>query len=191
MKWFLEDLNTAGKFKIETRSNGLIRVPKELDNENAAWLEIVDNLETIQQPVWVVDVNDELVLDVDGNAIQSTDANEDLIFEDIVINRGKILVVNETTKASIQAQDALDVTQKVREGKLDSIRAIREPLMKDVDIMVNELALGDRLDTAAIKQYRDALKALTDPHKDVNGDVTSNIDTLADDLSDLVLPIKP
>ena len=198
------------------------------EGEDIRWMEHVDDLETIQVPVYVVDESGEIVLDESGNPTQALNTSEELavdeegnpvyqvdengdpildengdpiqavtivygdpIFEDQVINHGKKLQVNETTKASIQAQDISDAAQKTREAKLQAIRSLREPLMKEIDIMVNELTLGDRADTAAIKTYRDELKTLTDPYKDVDGNATSAIDALADDISDLVLPTKP
>jgi len=166
-------------------------VGRMIPGEDIRWIEQVDNLVTEQHPVWAVDVNGDIVLDTNGNQVQSTDVNGNLVFDSVVMNYGKILVVNDATKAAVQAQDVIDALQKVREGKLEAIRATRNPLMKDVDIMVNEIALGDRVDIAAVKAYRDSLKAITDAYKDVNGDVTPAIDALADDLSDLVLPVKP
>lgn len=90
--------------------------------------------------------------------------------------------------------DSAKVAAKVqagREAKLSKMRSQRAAKIAEVDIMVNELALGKRADTSAVSDYRDALLAITDDYKDENGAATADIDALAADLSDLIWATKP
>jgi hypothetical protein len=81
--------------------------------------------------------------------------------------------------------------QASREAKLQLIRDMREPKLQEVDVMVNELSLGERSDGSAIALYRTQLMSITDSYKDENGDATAALDALEADLSDLVWPMKP
>lgn len=81
--------------------------------------------------------------------------------------------------------------QRQREAKLSLMRSQRDAKMKDVDVMVNELVLDERVDGAAIAAYRTALKVITDDYKEQDGSASSGCDTLEADLSDLVWPIAP
>lgn len=81
--------------------------------------------------------------------------------------------------------------QAEREAKLSLMRSKRDEKLKEVDIMINELALAERSDSAAIAAYRTALKAITDDYKDGNGDADSTCDALEADLSDLTWPTAP
>lgn len=83
--------------------------------------------------------------------------------------------------------------QANRDHKLSLLRAERNIKISDVDIMCNELALGIRADTAAVEAYREDLKNITDSYKDGEdpNKGTSALDSIADDLSDLVWPTKP
>ena len=93
-------------------------------------------------------------------------------------------IVEDTVKtaAKLQAQ---------REAKLSLMRKMRDEKLLDVDVMVNELALGERSDTSAIATYRTALKNITNDYKDVNGAADSTCDSLEADLSDLTWPTAP
>lgn len=81
--------------------------------------------------------------------------------------------------------------QAEREAKLSLMRSMRDEKLKEVDIMINELALAERSDSAAIAAYRTALKEITDDYKDGNGDADSTCDALEADLSDLTWPTAP
>lgn len=99
-------------------------------------------------------------------------------------------------KAQDDGQGGIEIVEDVqprRDAKLFLMRDMRDVAMKDVDIMCNELATGDRADQAAVKLYRDQLLGLTDAYKDGQDPMkgTSALDALEDDLSDLVMPAKP
>lgn len=82
--------------------------------------------------------------------------------------------------------------QAERNQKLAEMRSQRDSKMKDADHLVNDLAVGDRSDAAAISAYRQALKDITNPYKDADpSQGTAALDALADDLSDLSWPEKP
>lgn len=81
--------------------------------------------------------------------------------------------------------------QRGRDNKLAKMKEMRKPKLAEVDIMVNELALGDRSDAGAIQLYRNQLRDITDSFKDNEGAATAAIDSLEEDLSDLVWPGKP
>lgn len=84
-------------------------------------------------------------------------------------------------------------TQDKRSEKLRLMRSIRDEKLAEVDIMINDLALGDRTDTAAVQTYRAALKDVTDGYKDSEDDMqgTGSLDAIADDLSNFTWPVKP
>jgi hypothetical protein len=93
------------------------------------------------------------------------------------------------------AEDAGKVAAKVQSGrdsKLAKMRADRMPKMVEADVMVNDLVTGDRVDTAAVQLYRNQLKDITDTFKDTDPMVgTDALDSLEEDLSDLMWPTKP
>lgn len=66
--------------------------------------------------------------------------------------------------------------QDHRDAKLNEIRAMRDERMKAVDIIVNELVVGDRSDNAAVKVFRQALLDITIPYKKVDGHAKAMID---------------
>jgi len=216
--YILQDLNDPTKLKIEYRSNPvgtLCEAPTDTNGEyitDISILVINDIKPTISQPVQSIDVNGNLVfetlqrqvydlagnavLDANGNPVLENyqspvydlDANGNVIMQDVPSGTNyKQASVDPALKA---AKDA-ELIQASKDAKLEKIREVRKPLLEEVDLMINDLALGDRTDTAAVKAYRDQLKALTDPYKDANGDAIALIDSLNDDVSDLVLPIKP
>lgn len=81
--------------------------------------------------------------------------------------------------------------QKDREAKLALMRMMREPKLKEADLMINDLVVGDRDDHAAVQLYRNQLKGITDSYKDEQGAATDALDSLESDLSDLAWPAKP
>jgi hypothetical protein len=83
--------------------------------------------------------------------------------------------------------------QRDRDMKLAMMRQMRDEKMLEVDVMVNELTLGDRTDTAAVQLYRSQLKGITDNYKDEQDDMkgTDALDALEADLSDLMWPTAP
>lgn len=78
---------------------------------------------------------------------------------------------------------------KTRYDKLASLRTARDAKLIEVDIMINELALGLRGDTSAISTYRTALLNITTTYKDESGNPTSAIDSF--DIGAFEWPIKP
>ena len=195
--YVLNDLNDPTKLKIEFRSNSqgtICEAPKQ----NGQWvtdidvIDVVEVAETMPQPRQSVDGNGDPIVDAEGNPVYETDVNGDIIYDDVPTGMTHFEAQISSTK---QAQKDSELLQSKRNAKLERIRQIREPLLKEVDIMINELTLGDRTDTAAVKTYRNELKALTDAYKDVTDSTgktaLNTIDNLADDLSDLVLPTKP
>ena len=98
----------------------------------------------------------------------------------------KVASVDVVLKANKDAQDI----QNGRESKLDKIRLDREDKLKELDHMINDLSLGSRADAAALSSYKSDLLDITNSYKDNNG-ATVALDSLSDDLSDLVWPAKP
>lgn len=72
------------------------------------------------------------------------------------------------------ATDPAKVTAKLnraRSAKLQVLRNLRAPKLSEVDILVNDLALEDTTLTAiAVKEYRQALKDVTNPFKNYESD---------------------
>jgi len=89
-------------------------------------------------------------------------------------------------------EDSVKVQAKVlnqRQQKMSSLRSLREPLLRGVDIMTNEITLGIRTDIQAIKEYRQDLLNMTEAFKETDGSISSSIDSLV--LASLSLPLKP
>lgn len=102
----------------------------------------------------------------------------------------------EITSNHITVDEDLTVTedsQALRNNKLTVLRSLRNEKMKEVDIMVNDLAVGDRTDTTAVRNYRTALKDITSDHKYANDDNRgkASLDAFAEDMSDFTWPTKP
>ena len=89
--------------------------------------------------------------------------------------------------------EIIEAVQPKRNAKLSLMRSMRDEKLKEADHLVNDLAVGDRSDAAAISTYRQELKDLTNTYKDSEdpNEGTAALDALADDLSDLSLPVKP
>lgn len=72
------------------------------------------------------------------------------------------------------AIDPTKVTAKAnraRAAKLQHLRNLRISKLSEVDILVNDLALGDTdVTVAAVKEYRQALKDITSPFKSYEAD---------------------
>lgn len=104
-----------------------------------------------------------------------------------------------TTGPYVKAQDNAGTTEIVediqprRDAKLALMRSMRDPKLAEVDLMCNDLIVGDRSDTAAVQLYRQQLKDITTAYKDSEDDTkgTAALDALEDDLSDLAWPSKP
>lgn len=75
-----------------------------------------------------------------------------------------------------------------RKAKLDKLRDMREPLLKKADHEVNKLE-DNGLDTTAWRDWRKALRAVTDEWKKVDGDPKVAIDGL--DLDAYQFPAEP
>lgn len=82
----------------------------------------------------------------------------------------------------------LVVRQAKANANLDSIRALREPLLIDADYSINK-ADDDGLDLIALKTYRKALRECTDSLKKVNGDAKLTCENLVPE--EFQFPSKP
>lgn len=90
---------------------------------------------------------------------------------------------------SITLDENSDLKQAKRDRTLSQLRDLRNLKLDEVDVMINELVLGERSDTAAVSTYRDALKAITDSYKKIDGHAKAAIDSL--DLEAVAWPTKP
>jgi hypothetical protein len=99
------------------------------------------------------------------------------------------MYVDEDAKAA----GVLAQTQNRRNSKLAQLRILRDQKLLDCDNIVRDLALGLRSDQILIREYRQALKDITEDYKYVN-DVNkgkASLDAFEDDMSDFVWPAKP
>lgn len=99
-------------------------------------------------------------------------------------------------KAQDDGEGGIEIIANVqpgRDAKLALMREMREPKLKEVDLMINDLVMGDREDTEAVQLYRNQLKNITDNYKDEedSSQGTDALDNLELDLSDLNWPSKP
>lgn len=84
------------------------------------------------------------------------------------------------------------VLNGTRESKLGFLRTARQTKLLEVDVMVNDLALGDTsLTQVQIKDYRQELKDVTNPYKDhaTDEDHATALDAL--DVAAFTWPTKP
>lgn len=92
-------------------------------------------------------------------------------------------------------QNLLDAKlQMARNVKLFEMRKQRDILAKEADYELNKHIDSDSNAVgleADWKTYRVALRNITDPHKDGNGDGSSALDAFVTDLSDFTWPVKP
>lgn len=70
-----------------------------------------------------------------------------------------------------------DKVQARRDAKLDELRALRDPKLAEVDLMVNELVLAVRSDTSAVATYRAALLDVTSTYKKIDGHAKATVDS--------------
>jgi len=84
-------------------------------------------------------------------------------------------------------------SEKTRNMKLAILRELRRQKLLEVDVMVNDLAVGDRTDTTQVREYRQALKDITEDYKYANDDYRGKaaLDDFAEDMSDFDWPEKP
>jgi len=112
--------------------------------------------------------------------------------EGMYIDCIKIQLNEETSEIEIVVDaDAIQPAQKVRNDKLARFRELRQPLLDEVDVMVNELVLDIRADKEAIVAYRDALKAATDDYKYVSDSNKAKAAMDAVDVENYSWPEKP
>jgi tRNA U34 5-carboxymethylaminomethyl modifying GTPase MnmE/TrmE len=78
--------------------------------------------------------------------------------------------------------------QKKAESNLNSIRNLREPLLKEADIEIFKLE-DDSEDASAMRAYRKSLRECTDDLKKVNGEAKLSCENLVP--SEFVFPVKP
>lgn len=105
-------------------------------------------------------------------------------------------VEGNSVKAQDDGQGGLEVVadlQAARNAKLALMRKTRDEKLPEVDVMCNELAVGERTDASAVKVYRASLLNMTDSYKDSEDPEqgTDSLDNLEDDLSDVMWPTKP
>ena len=81
--------------------------------------------------------------------------------------------------------------QAERNLKLKRLRELREPLLKEVDVMVNDLVLEVRIDKAEVLAYREALKQFTDPYRWINDPERAKVAIDSLDLDNIQWPAKP
>lgn len=97
----------------------------------------------------------------------------------------QIVIVEDTDKKAAKDQEA-------REVKLQKIRDARDEKLKEMDHMAVDVALGSRADAVDVAAYKAALLAVTDSLKSKSsGKALMAIDSIADDISDVVWPVKP
>ena len=86
-----------------------------------------------------------------------------------------------------------EAIQEGRNSKLQLMRSLRNEKLQECDNMVRDLALGERSDQIPIRDYRAALKAITDDYKYVNDSAKGKaaLDFFAEDMSDFTWPTKP
>lgn len=101
----------------------------------------------------------------------------------------KEIYVDEDAKA---AGEIVKLAQQ-RNSKLALLRSIRDQKLLECDNIVRDLALGLRSDQVPIREYRQALKDITDDYKYVSDSNKgkATLDAFADDLSDFTWPTKP
>jgi len=81
-------------------------------------------------------------------------------------------------------------TQVVRNAKLQQMRDIRASVKWPAfDVEINNLAVGNRADAAAMATWKSQLQGVTDAYKDGEGNATSAIDAV--DLDTFVWPADP
>lgn len=82
----------------------------------------------------------------------------------------------------------LTVRQAKANANLDSIRALREPLLSAADHEINTLE-DDSQDASALRAYRKALRECTNEYKKVNGDAKLLCENLVPE--EFQFPVKP
>jgi hypothetical protein len=71
------------------------------------------------------------------------------------------------------------------------LRDLRDAKLKEVDVMINELVLGDRNDAAAIKTYRQELLTFTDDYRYANDPTRAKVAIDNVDLANVAWPEEP
>ena len=106
--------------------------------------------------------------------------------EEIMI---KEIYLDEDAKSAGQAENLTEL----RNSKLRTLRGMKNQKLQECDNIVRDLALGLRSDQIPIREYRQALKDLTDDYKYANDNNRgkATLDQYADDMSDFVWPVKP
>jgi len=174
-------------------TGAICEAPKDTNGDyitDPSIIRIDDIQETISSPKPALDGNGDPILDENDDPTYEVDGNGDTIMEDVPLGASyKQAVVDSTLNND--RNDVLD--QEKRDRKLADMRATRNEKLLEVDLMVNDLVLEDRTDTAAVQTYRSQLRNITNTYKDSQDKSkgTAALDTLAVDLSDLTWPTKP
>jgi len=86
----------------------------------------------------------------------------------------------------VKKKDTAD--QTIRQRKIDELSVLRQPLLVEADVEINKLedASGD---SSAWRTYRQALRDITEPYKDENGDWLETVDSII--VEEFVFPVKP
>ena len=86
----------------------------------------------------------------------------------------------------IQKKASADL--ELRKNKLNELRSLREPLLKEADIQINKL-MDANLNALPWRTYRQTLRDITKSMLKVNGDPKASVDSL--DLTAFIFPVKP
>ena len=87
--------------------------------------------------------------------------------------------------ALLQTARNIEIIQEGRDVKLAKLRDLRKEKLGQVDLLINDLVVGDRSDTSVIQTYRTNLRNITNSYKDTDPMVgTSGLDAFAEDMSD-------
>lgn len=112
------------------------------------------------------------------------DFNKDIVTA-VIAEDGSITFEEDASK--VEAQIGLS-----RATKLSQLRKLREALLAEVDLMINDLALDDTaLTQVQVKSYRQELKDVTEPYKNYASDEghAAALDSLV--VAEFTWPTKP
>lgn len=150
-------------YDIQATSSGIpagmiAELPEGVTPNDLAFLDITEREVVTHETVEVQAVDSEtgeLLFDEENNPV---------MIEQVVdkTHLDFLIIFNHDRKA--QAEN--EKLQALRDLKLDELRVLREPLLKEADHMINDIVLGLRSDVEAVKVYREALKDMTEIYKD-------------------------
>jgi hypothetical protein len=176
--------NKVKDYLIGTSSSPIdIPIPQEYTLADLRFLIITDQVTVHESPRMEFDpeTNEMIpVLDDEGNPIM-----------DSYETTQKEITLDQEAKDQYEADQAAVQIQSERNNKLKKLRELRDAKLKDVDVMVNELALDLRSDKEAIIVYRQALMDFTDPYRYANDPNKAKVAIDSLDLNNIVWPEAP